>query len=166
MLGLVPDPVANDAFGAALRACHDAGARPGIVFETVERDDGFISAADTARYFAPVEDWPTLEHQAYEEFTGRVLDVGCGAGRHASVLTAAGVDVIGVDHSPGAIEVARARGVDARLGGASALPAGIAWDSLAIPSTLLGKPDLLPATVSTVTRPVGVPIEPVISVMN
>jgi len=126
MQGLVPDPVVDDAFGAALRACHQADTRPGVVFEIVERDDGFISVGDATRYFAPVEDWPMLERQACEELTGRVLDVGCGAGRHASVLTAAGLDVIGVDPSPGAVEVARARGVDARLGSASALPAGMA----------------------------------------
>jgi SAM-dependent methyltransferase len=126
MAGLVPDPVVDDAFGAVLRACHQAGVPLGVVFAIVERDDGFIGVEDAATYFAPIEDWPTTERQAYEEFTGRVLDLGCGAGRHASVLTAAGLDVIGVDASPGAVEVARARGVDARLGLASALPAGIA----------------------------------------
>jgi SAM-dependent methyltransferase len=125
MHGLVEDPVVDDAFGAALRACYEADVRPGVVFE-IERDDEFISFEDAARYFAPTEDWSTLERQACEEFTGRVLDLGCGAGRHASVLTAAGLDGIGVDTSPGAVEVARSRGVDAQLGSASTLPAGIA----------------------------------------
>jgi SAM-dependent methyltransferase len=114
MQRLVSDLVVDDAFGAVLRACHEAGVRPGVVFEIIERDDGFISAGDATRYFAPVEEWRTLERQACAEFTGRVLDVGCGAGRHASVLTAPGVDVIGADPSPGAVEVAQARGVDAR----------------------------------------------------
>lgn len=121
----VPGLVMGDAFGGVLRACHEAGARTGAVFQIVERDDGHIAASDAAVYFAPVEDWPELERQASEEITGRVLDVGCGAGRHASVLIAAGVGVIGLDSSPGAVAVARARGVDARLGSVSAIPAGI-----------------------------------------
>jgi hypothetical protein len=69
--GLVPDPVAHDAFGVALRACYEAGARPGVVLE-IERDDELIGVEDAARYFTPIEDWPALERQAYEEFTGRV----------------------------------------------------------------------------------------------
>lgn len=121
----VPGPVTGDAFGGVLRACHEAGARPGAAFQIVERDDGHIAASDAAVYFAPVGDWPELERQACEEITGRVLDVGCGAGRHASALTGAGVGVIGLDSSPGAVAVAQARGVDARLGSASAIPAGI-----------------------------------------
>jgi SAM-dependent methyltransferase len=121
----IPELVTGDAFGGVLRACHEAGARKGAVFQIIERDDGHIAASDASVYFAPAEDWPELERQACEEITGRVLDVGCGAGRHASVLTAEGVEVIGLDSSPGAVAVARARGVDARLGSASAIPAGI-----------------------------------------
>jgi SAM-dependent methyltransferase len=153
---LVPDPVVGDAFGAALRACYAADVRPGVVFEIIERDDGFISVGDTARYFAPVEDWPALERQACEEFTGRVLDIGCGAGRHASVLAAAGLDVIGVDTSPGAVEVAHARGVAARFGSASALPAGIAAvDTVVLFGNnlgLLGTPQQAPLVLAELAR--------------
>ena len=117
--------VTGDAFGATLRACHEAGARTGAVFQIIERDDGYVAATDAAMYFAPMEDWPELERRASAEVTGRVLDVGCGAGRHASVLAASGVDVIGLDSSPGAVAVARARGVDARLGSVEAIPASI-----------------------------------------
>ena len=42
---------------------------------------------------------------------GRVLDVGCGAGRHALALQARGLDVVGIDASPFAIKTARARGL-------------------------------------------------------
>jgi len=37
----------------------------------------------------------------------RVLDVGCGPGRHALALARRGVDVVGVDHSPEFIRLAR-----------------------------------------------------------
>jgi SAM-dependent methyltransferase len=152
----VPGLEVGDAFGGVLRACHEAGARPGAVFQIVERDDGHIGASDAAVYFTPLEDWPELERQAFEEITGRVLDVGCGAGRHASVLTDAGVGVIGLDSSPGAVAVAQARGVDARLGSASAIPAGIdAMDTVVLFGNgigLLGSPQQAPVVLAELAR--------------
>jgi SAM-dependent methyltransferase len=83
--------------------------------EIVERDDGFI-AASRLNYFAPVARWPTAERQALRWVRGRVLDVGVGAGRVALELQRRGRSVVGIDVSPGAVEVARRRGVrDVRL---------------------------------------------------
>lgn len=42
---------------------------------------------------------------------GRILDVGCGSGRHSLYLQGKGFDITGVDFSPGAIEVCRLRGL-------------------------------------------------------
>ena len=42
---------------------------------------------------------------------GRVLDVGCGAGRHTLYLQDKGFHAVGIDNSPLAIEVCRQRGV-------------------------------------------------------
>ncbi len=55
---------------------------------------------------------------------GRVLDVPCGDGRLSARLAEAGYDVTGIDVSPDAIELARARGLDARFveGDLRALP--------------------------------------------
>jgi len=48
---------------------------------------------------------------------GRVLDLGCGAGRVGLHLQSRGFEVVGIDVSPLAVEVARRRGLaDARLG--------------------------------------------------
>jgi SAM-dependent methyltransferase len=83
--------------------------------EIIERDDGFINAS-TMGYFAPVARWPAVERRALRWVRGRVLDAGVGAGRAALELQRRGRSVVGIDVSPGAVEVARGRGVrDVRL---------------------------------------------------
>ncbi|MEJ3653396.1 methyltransferase domain-containing protein [Actinomycetes bacterium KLBMP 9759] len=120
-----PAPIEGDAFGAALLQCHDAGGAPGTAFEIVERDDGWISVADIAVYFAPITEWTDVERLLCARAGGRVLDVGCGAGRHASALMDRGLDVVGIDSSPGAVAVSRQRGVRAVLGEACRPPAAL-----------------------------------------
>jgi SAM-dependent methyltransferase len=85
--------------------------------EIVERDDGFIETSTGPQsYFAPVARWPAVERRALRSVRGRVLDVGCGAGRVALELQERGHEVVGIDVSPGAVEVARRLGVrDVRL---------------------------------------------------
>ena len=51
--------------------------------EIMERDDGFIYAGDPSDYFAPFRRWPPVERRVMRYVRGRVLDVGCGAGRVA-----------------------------------------------------------------------------------
>lgn len=90
--------------------------------EVVERDDGFVSTSSIEGYFAPVRHWATAERRALRLARGPVLDVGCGAGRVALALQARGREVLGIDVSPLAVEVARRRGVrDARVLGVSAV---------------------------------------------
>jgi len=76
------------------------------------RDDGEESEAPLEWYFSDHEDWPEVEHAAFADVRGRVLDAGCGAGRTALWLQERGYDVVGVDCSPGAVAVARDRGVE------------------------------------------------------
>ncbi|MBX0322514.1 class I SAM-dependent methyltransferase [Halomicroarcula sp. F13] len=98
----------TDAFGAMCRDYHDHG----DAFEVVERDDGFVDCpAGPEVYFSPPEEWDGREHTALAWAEGRVLDVGCGPGRHALELQRRGHDVTGIDLSPGAMAVARDRGV-------------------------------------------------------
>jgi SAM-dependent methyltransferase len=58
----------------------------------------------------PVETAAALDRIRAVE--GLVVDAGCGAGSHALALQRAGVDVLAVDVSPGALPVARSRGVE------------------------------------------------------
>jgi SAM-dependent methyltransferase len=48
--------------------------------------------------------------------SGRLLEVGCGAGDQLLVLKNAGWDVLGIDFDPAAVATANARGLDVRLG--------------------------------------------------
>jgi len=81
-------------------------------FEIVERDDGYFHVTSGPRiYFSEFEEWPDHEKKAMEFVKGRVLDIGCGAGRHSLYLQKRGFDVIGIDNSPLAIKVCKLRGL-------------------------------------------------------
>lgn len=85
--------------------------------EVTERDDGSIApGGGPAAYFKPFKEWHPLEKKAMRYVRGRVLDIGCGAGRHSLYLQDKGHDVVATDNSPLAIQVSMKRGVkDARL---------------------------------------------------
>jgi SAM-dependent methyltransferase len=81
-------------------------------YEIVERDDGFFSLSPGPQlYLLDYEAWPACEQEAMAHVQGRVLDIGCGAGRHSLYLQGRGFEVVGIDTSPLAIEVCRARGL-------------------------------------------------------
>jgi SAM-dependent methyltransferase len=103
----------DDVYGALL-ADALAGRR---AHEVVERDDGYVIAFDARYLLAPFARWDDPDERRAMRFVrGRVLDVGCGGGRVCLHLQDRGLDVTGIDSSPGAIEVCRRRGVrDARL---------------------------------------------------
>lgn len=80
-------------------------------FEIVEREDGYIDIGSIQGYFAEYKDWPNHVKQAMKFVQGRVLDIGCGAGRHSIYLQKKGFDVLGTDISPMAIKISKLRGL-------------------------------------------------------
>jgi len=97
----------QDAYGQILLAVFEGRKAQ----EIMERDDGLIYCGDPSDYFAPYARWPGLEKRAMRFVRGRVLDVGCGAGRVALHLQEREHDVVAIDSSPLAVEVAKKRGV-------------------------------------------------------
>jgi len=98
----------EDAFGHSMYD-HHCGLDG---FEIIERDDGYISpGSGPVLYFQEHGEWPESEVQALTYAQGKVLDIGCGAGRHSLYLQQLGFDVTGVDVSPMAIKTCQERGL-------------------------------------------------------
>jgi SAM-dependent methyltransferase len=114
-------PRTGDAFGVMLQealaverarsAAGNVAVRAAGVAEIIERDDGLIRSGPAARYFTASPEWEPFERQALGLARGKVLDVGCGAGRFALALQERDIDVTALDISAGAAAVARERGV-------------------------------------------------------
>jgi len=100
----------RDAFGHALYD-HLQGTGKGKWGIVIERDDGLVDVDDAHNYFTEYADWPAHQQGAMALVQGRVLDIGCGAGRHSLYLQSKGLDVLGVDESPLAIETCKQRGL-------------------------------------------------------
>jgi SAM-dependent methyltransferase len=98
----------QDAFGHELQAYIQG--KP--VSEIIERDDGLIALSrGPAAYLAPFEEWPCHEQESIQFARGRVLDIGCGAGRVGLYLQEKGHPVVGIDNSPLSVQVCRQRGL-------------------------------------------------------
>lgn len=83
------------------------------------RDDGYRRPDSIGWYFATYRDFLKIEKAALKFARGRVLDVGCGAGRHSLYLQRKGLRVTAIDASPRVAAMASARGVrDVRVASA------------------------------------------------
>jgi SAM-dependent methyltransferase len=99
----------KDGYGKQLLAQFDGGTPTA---EIIERDDNYIgTGSDAGYYFTRYDEWSAPERKAVDLARGKILDIGCGAGRHALHLQEKGFDVTGIDNSPGAIKVCRRRGL-------------------------------------------------------
>lgn len=96
-----------DLFADALRQFYETG-KARLEFE---RDDGFRDSEDLSWYLSSYRSFPIIEKQALRFVRGRVLDVGCAAGRHALYLQRRGFAVTGIDSSATLVDLARERGV-------------------------------------------------------
>jgi SAM-dependent methyltransferase len=108
-------PLEKDAFGASMMDFHFKRGDSSLI---IERDDRLLEVEKlgNAMYFAPFKRWQDEEKKAAALVKGRVLDVGCGAGRWCLEMQRRGLKVTGIDNSPLAVELCRLRGVkDVRL---------------------------------------------------
>lgn len=103
----------QDAYGHLIADHHNGQEN----VEVVEREDGLINGNHLGlrNYFAEYEDWSEHQKSAIGYAAGRVLDIGCGAGRHCLYLQEQGHDVLGTDISPLAIQTCQCRGVKSAL---------------------------------------------------
>lgn len=96
---------------------------PRVVREEYASERG-LEGRRAAYRFATGPDAPQMVFEAVAEAVAhRVLEVGCGPGELAArIADELGAQVVAVDLSPRMVELARARGVDARVGDAVELP--------------------------------------------
>jgi len=76
----------------------------------IKRDDGRIDGGSLKNYFRKYPQFSNIEKKALKHARGKILDVGCGAGRHILYLQKIGLDILGIDESPLAIKVCQERG--------------------------------------------------------
>jgi SAM-dependent methyltransferase len=102
----------REALAVYGRALIDASGISGPAGPLVRFEDGALMQFPVARYVAGAD---PIEHELLSSVQGPVLDVGCGPGRHLSVLTGRGLFALGVDLSPVAVSLARQRGARAMV---------------------------------------------------
>lgn len=99
----------NDPFGAAVTDYYKFRYRFARirVFSNVSGNQKI----NPAYLFRKFEYMPHLEQKALELCSGKILDVGAGAGSHAVHLQNSGYEVCAIDISPGCCEVMHKRGI-------------------------------------------------------
>jgi len=65
--------------------------------------------------FRSYKNMPLIEQKALSLCSGKVLDIGCGAGSHSLYLQKKGFNIAALDISKGAIEVCKSRGLKKTL---------------------------------------------------
>ena len=102
----------KDPMGAAIRDYYSTGKAGRLRVFSSQFDEDEIPVAGLFRTYPEM---PALEQKALQLAGGLILDVGAGSGCHTLALKEMGKDALPADISPLAVEVMRARGLDARL---------------------------------------------------
>ena len=112
--------------------------------------------ADSHRWLAPAA---AEDELLLDRAVGPVLDVGCGPGRHLLALAQRGVDCLGIDVTPSAVQLARSRGATVIVGSIfGPVPAAGRWATALLLDGNIGiggDPVALLARVASVLRPGG-----------
>lgn len=98
----------KDLFGKAILDFQTKNAPEPLITETTISDPDEM---DVAYLFRNFDQMPAIEQKALQLTTGRVLDVGCGAGSHSLYLQQQSKEVVSIDISEKAIQACRLRGV-------------------------------------------------------
>jgi SAM-dependent methyltransferase len=98
----------KDLFGKAILDFQTKNAPEPLITETTISDPDEM---DVAYLFRNFDQMPAIEQKALQLATGRVLDVGCGAGSHSLYLQQQSNEVVSIDISEKAIQACRLRGV-------------------------------------------------------
>ncbi|MCG9970751.1 class I SAM-dependent methyltransferase [Christiangramia crocea] len=99
----------KDIFGKAIKAFYEENDKTDIIVHSPDFEDDIIPVNYLFRNF---DEMPPLEQKAMGQCKGKVLDVGCGAGSHSLYLqNIRNLECLAIDTSPGALEIARKRGV-------------------------------------------------------
>ncbi|MFT5859525.1 MAG: SAM-dependent methyltransferase [Flavobacteriaceae bacterium] len=103
-------PDKKDPIGAAILAYSSTQKDGEIIVSSEICEDDVIAASYLLRSF---EEMPEIEKIALANCTGNVLDIGAGAGIHASYLQDQGINVDCIDLSPGAVKYMQGQGLKA-----------------------------------------------------
>ncbi|CAD0003595.1 class I SAM-dependent methyltransferase [Flavobacterium salmonis] len=104
----------KDLFGKAMFDFQTNNSPEDIITETTISEEDEMSIDYLFRSY---NEMPKIEQKALQLATGKILDVGCGAGSHSlSLQNDRNLDVISIDISEKAIETCKLRGVkDAKV---------------------------------------------------
>jgi SAM-dependent methyltransferase len=98
----------KDLFGKAIFDFQTNNSPEDIITETTISEQDKM---DVAYLFRSFDEMPLLEQKALQLCTGKILDVGCGAGSHALYLQEKGFDVTAIDISENAVKTCLLRGI-------------------------------------------------------
>lgn len=98
----------KDPMGAAIADYFEQGKAARLRIFSSQFDEDELPVREL---FRTKKQMSLLERTALEMATGRILDVGAGAGCHSLALQEAGKEVYAIDISPLSVEVMRQRGV-------------------------------------------------------
>jgi SAM-dependent methyltransferase len=102
----------GDPIGVAILDYHKTREPADIIVMSEICEDDVIPLEVLFRSF---EEMPELEKIALSKATGKILDVGAGAGFHALYLQNQGKEVHAIDISAGAVTFMKSQGLNARL---------------------------------------------------
>lgn len=95
----------KDVFGQVLYSYWKGDRKTPLI---IRRDDDYPETLKTSVFFTR-KLYPT-EKAIIASAKGKILDVGCGAGRHTLYFQKKGFDITGIDESPKAIKTCKERG--------------------------------------------------------